>query len=57
MDELALAGKAVIYNSSEFTEIVVASNRVIVMREARLVGELKGAAISDAALVERCYAA
>ena len=57
MEELALAGKGVIFISSEFTELVGACNRVIVMREGRLVGELEGDAISDAALVERCYAA
>jgi ribose transport system ATP-binding protein len=57
MEELALAGKGVIFISSEFTELVGACNRVIVMREGRLVGELEGEAISDAALVERCYAA
>ena len=57
MEELALAGKGVIFISSEFTELVGACNRVIVMREGRLVGELEGEAISDAALVEWCYAA
>jgi ribose transport system ATP-binding protein len=57
MEELALAGKGVIFISSEFTELVGACNRVIVMREGRLVGELEGDAISDAALVELCYAA
>jgi ribose transport system ATP-binding protein len=57
MEELALAGKGVIFISSEFTELVGACNRVIVMREGRLVGELEGGAISDAALAERCYAA
>jgi ABC-type sugar transport system ATPase subunit len=57
MEELALAGKGVIFISSEFTELVGTCSRVIVMREGRLVGELEGDAISDAALVERCYAA
>jgi ABC-type sugar transport system ATPase subunit len=56
MEELALAGKGVIFISSEFTELVGACNRVIVMREGRLVGELEGDEISDGALVERCYA-
>jgi ABC-type sugar transport system ATPase subunit len=56
MEELALAGKGVIFISSEFTELVGACNRVIVMREGKLVGELEGDEISDAALVERCYA-
>ncbi len=56
MGELADQGKGVIFISSEFTELVGACNRVIVMREGRLVDELEGDAISDAALVELCYA-
>jgi ribose transport system ATP-binding protein len=56
MEELALAGKAVIFISSEFTELVGACNRVLVMREGRLVGELDGDDVTDQALVERCYA-
>jgi ABC-type sugar transport system ATPase subunit len=55
MEELALAGHAVIFISSEFTELVGACNRVLVMREGRLVGELDGEEVTDAALVERCY--
>jgi ABC-type sugar transport system ATPase subunit len=56
MEELALAGHAVIFISSEFTELVGACNRVLVMREGRLVGELDGEEVTDAALIERCYA-
>jgi ABC-type sugar transport system ATPase subunit len=55
MGELADQGKGVIFISSEFTELVGACNRVIVMREGRLVDELEGEAISDQALVEMCY--
>ena len=55
MEELALAGHAVIFISSEFTELVGACNRVLVMREGRLVGELVGDDVTDQALVERCY--
>jgi ABC-type sugar transport system ATPase subunit len=55
MGELADQGKGVIFISSEFTELVGACNRVIVMREGRLVDELEGEAISDQALVELCY--
>lgn len=57
MEALAKAGKGVIFISSEFSELVGTCNRVLVMREGRLVGELQAEAISDAALVERCYAA
>ncbi len=56
MEELALAGHAVIFISSEFAELVGTCNRVLVMREGRLVGELDGEGVTDAALVERCYA-
>ena len=56
MEELAERGKGVIFISSEFEELVGACTRVIVMREGRIVGELEGDAITDAALVERCYA-
>jgi ABC-type sugar transport system ATPase subunit len=55
MSELADRGKAVIFISSEFTELVGACNRVLVMREGRLVDEFVGDAITDAALVECCY--
>ncbi|CAB4879289.1 unannotated protein [freshwater metagenome] len=55
MGELADQGKGVIFISSEFTELVGSCNRVIVMREGRLVDEIEGAAISDGALVELCY--
>jgi ABC-type sugar transport system ATPase subunit len=56
MEDLANDGKGVIFISSEFTELVGACNRVLVMREGRLVGELEGDAVTDAALVELCYA-
>jgi ABC-type sugar transport system ATPase subunit len=32
-------------------------NRVVVMREGRLVGEFEGDGVTETALVERCYAA
>ena len=56
MEHLAESGKGVIFISSEFSELVGACNRVVVMREGGVVGELEGDAITDAALVERCYA-
>jgi ABC-type sugar transport system ATPase subunit len=57
MTGLAARGKGVIFISSEFPELVGVCNRVVVMREGRLVGEFVGDAISESALVERCYAA
>jgi ABC-type sugar transport system ATPase subunit len=56
MEDLANEGKGVVFISSEFTELVGACNRVLVMREGRLVGELQDEAITDTALVELCYA-
>ena len=55
MTRLASAGKGVIFISSEFTELVGTCNRVLVMREGRLVKQFEGAEITDAALVGSCY--
>ncbi|MBM3676846.1 MAG: sugar ABC transporter ATP-binding protein [Actinobacteria bacterium] len=52
---LAESGKGVVFISSEFPEIVGVCNRVIVMREGRLVGEVVGDAISEGTLIEHCY--
>ena len=46
-----------VFISSEFPELVGTCNRVLVMREGRLVGEFEGDAVTESALVERCYAA
>jgi rhamnose transport system ATP-binding protein len=40
IDELAAAGKAVLMISSELLEVLALSDRVVVMREGRVVGEL-----------------
>jgi ABC-type sugar transport system ATPase subunit len=56
MKELAAAGKGVIFISSEFPELVAICNRVIVMREGHLIDELDGDAITETAVIERCYA-
>jgi ABC-type sugar transport system ATPase subunit len=56
MEELALRGHGVIFISSEFAELVGACNRVLIMREGRIVDELESDEITEAALVERCYA-
>jgi ABC-type sugar transport system ATPase subunit len=52
---LAASGKGVIFISSEFPELVGTCNRVIVMREGRLAGEFEGDAVTETALIERCY--
>jgi ABC-type sugar transport system ATPase subunit len=54
---LAEAGKGVIFISSEFPELVSTCNRVIVMREGHIMGEVEGDDVTESALVERCYAA
>jgi ABC-type sugar transport system ATPase subunit len=57
MIDLAASGKGVVFISSEFPELVGICNRVIVMREGRIVGEFEGSEITETALVESCYAA
>jgi len=54
---LAQGGAGVIVISSELEEVVGLCHRVLVMREGRCVGELKGEAISEGAILELCYAA
>ncbi|SEN25539.1 rhamnose ABC transporter ATP-binding protein [Loktanella fryxellensis] len=51
MAELAAAGLSVIMVSSEIPEVMGMSDRVIVMREGRMVAELAGAALTPQALV------
>lgn len=48
---LADEGKAVVVISSEMQEIVGLSDRVIVMRQGRICGELSGAAITENAII------
>ena len=54
---LAGHGAGVIVISSEVEEIVGLCRRVIVLREGRLAGELRGPEISEAAILEHCFAA
>jgi rhamnose transport system ATP-binding protein len=51
MAELAAQGLAVIMVSSEIPEVLGMSDRVIVMREGRIVGEYEGAAMTPETLV------
>jgi ABC-type sugar transport system ATPase subunit len=57
MRDLAAEGRGVVFISSEFSELVQNCNRVLVMREGHLVGELTGEEVTESALLERCYAA
>jgi ABC-type sugar transport system ATPase subunit len=55
IEDLASQGKGIIFISSEFSEMVAVCNRVIVMQEGRLVGELDGDSATELAIVELCY--
>ncbi|MDA2945617.1 MAG: sugar ABC transporter ATP-binding protein [Actinomycetota bacterium] len=54
MERLADDGKAVIFISSEFNELVGVCDRICVLREGRVVGELKDG-ITERAIVDLCY--
>jgi len=47
MEELASAGRSVLFASSELEEIIGVADRVLVMHEGRLAGELIGEQISE----------
>jgi ribose transport system ATP-binding protein len=51
IDELAQQGVAILVISSEMPEMVGISDRVLVMREGAIAGELRGAAITQEAIV------
>ena len=51
LDELACEGKALLVISSELPELIGLCNRILVMREGRLAGEIPRPAFSEAALM------
>ncbi len=55
MEELAAEGKAVVFVSSEFSELVGVCQRVLVLSEGRIVGELEGDDVTEPAIVNICY--
>ena len=55
MEQLAAEGRAVVFISSEFGELVGVCHRVIAMREGEIVGEAVGDEITEARLLEHCY--
>lgn len=55
MQELGNQGKAVIFISSEFAELVGVCQRIIAMRDGRIMGELEGDEINEEAVVELSY--
>jgi ribose transport system ATP-binding protein len=54
---LAVRGAGVIVISSELEEIVGLCQRVLVLREGRLVGELRGDEVSEASILQLCFVA
>jgi ABC-type sugar transport system ATPase subunit len=55
MQELADQGKGVIFISSEFSEMVGVCQRILAIRDGRIMGELEGDEINEEAVVELCY--
>ncbi len=55
MEQMAAEGRAVVFISSEFGELVGVCHRVIAMREGAIVGEAVGDEITEARLLEHCY--
>ena len=55
VEDLVKEGKGVIFISSEFSEMVAVCNRVLVLQEGRLVGELDGDEVSERNIIELCY--
>ncbi|HEY2651032.1 MAG TPA: ATP-binding cassette domain-containing protein, partial [Solirubrobacteraceae bacterium] len=55
VEDLAKDGRGVIFISSEFSEMVAICNRVIVLQEGHLVGEVDGDAVTERNIIELCY--
>jgi ABC-type sugar transport system ATPase subunit len=55
MDELAGQGKAVLFISSEFPELLTVCDRLVVMREGESVLELEGEGITEDVILQHCY--
>jgi ABC-type sugar transport system ATPase subunit len=57
MEAIAATKKGVIFISSELDELVAVCQRVLIMRQGRLVGELEGDAITEERIVHECFTA
>jgi len=55
VEDLAKDGKGVIFISSEFSEMVAVCNRVIVLQEGRLAGDVDGSDVTERNIIELCY--
>jgi ABC-type sugar transport system ATPase subunit len=53
--ELADAGKAVLFISSDLPELAAVADRVVVLREGRAVAELTGDDVRESVILEHCY--
>ncbi|MGY1743485.1 MULTISPECIES: sugar ABC transporter ATP-binding protein [unclassified Blastococcus] len=53
--ELADAGKAVLFISSDLPELAAVSDRVVVLREGRVVAELTGDQVTEPEILHHCY--
>jgi ABC-type sugar transport system ATPase subunit len=47
LDELAAAGKAIVFVSSEIPELLALADRILVLRDGRIVGETRPAETSE----------
>jgi ribose transport system ATP-binding protein len=52
MEELAKSGVAILFVSSEMTEILGMADRALVMHEGRMTGELAGDELSEEAVMQ-----
>jgi ribose transport system ATP-binding protein len=52
LDELARRGMAILFASSELEEVLGLSDRVLVVRDGRIQGELSGAACTEEAVMQ-----
>jgi len=55
MDRLAAEGSAVIFISSEFSELLTVCDRIVVLAEGRLVGELMNDGLTEREIIDVCY--
>jgi ABC-type sugar transport system ATPase subunit len=55
IDALAARGKGVVLISSDFSELVAMCDRVLIVKEGRIVAQRDGPEITEAALVGACY--
>lgn len=54
--ELAQSGKAIVFISSEFNEVLRVSDKILVLREGRVVETIGNQDLDEQSLLEHCYA-